>query len=150
MSSNCIFCALINKSLPAEIIYEDEHTLAFMDVFPMRPGHVLVIPKRHAQYVYELNDTERNQLFNTANKIAKALRESALAPDALHFNINDGVAAQQTVPHVHLHLLPRKKGDGLRFLGAIVSKPLTLLKKPIITEDIKACAQAIRQALTHD
>ena len=103
---SCIFCSIVAQRAPASIIYEDELCLALMDIFPLRPAHVLVVNKRHVQYVHELSEQERNHLFTIGNKVSQAIRQSDLKPLAVHFNINDGKAAHQTVPHVHLHILP--------------------------------------------
>jgi len=142
----CIFCAIIEKKVPASIVYEDGHSIAFMDIYPLRPGHVLVLPKRHVQHVYELSAAERGQLFEAGNIVALAVRKSSLQPAALHFNINDGVAAQQTVPHVHLHLLPRYEGDALRFVGSLFKKPVQLLLTgPVSRAELDALAAEIRR-----
>ncbi|HET8706485.1 MAG TPA: HIT family protein [Pseudomonadales bacterium] len=125
--SDCIFCDIIKKAQPASIVHEDEHTLAFMDIFPNRPGHVLIVPKLHQQYVAQLDAATRAHLFETANRVANAVRQSSLKPDAVHFLVNDGVAAHQTVPHVHMHVLPRYKGDHLKFLLSIFHKPVKIL-----------------------
>ena len=125
--SDCVFCAIVAKQAPASIVYEDELCMVLMDIFPLRPAHVLVINKRHVQYVRELSEQERNHLFATANKVSQAMLKSSLQPLAVHFNINDGKAAHQTVPHVHLHILPRYKNDNFAFLRSLLAKPLVML-----------------------
>ena len=126
--SDCVFCAIKGKQAPASMVYEDELCMVLMDIFPLRPAHVLVINKRHVQYVRELTEQERNQLFATANKVSQAMLKSSLQPLAVHFNINDGKAAHQTVPHVHLHILPRYKHDSFAFVSSLLGKPLLMLK----------------------
>ena len=126
--SDCVFCAIKAKQAPASMVYEDELCMVLMDIFPLRPAHVLVINKRHAQYVRELSEQERNHLFATANKVSQAMLKSSLQPLAVHFNINDGKAAHQTVPHVHLHILPRYKHDNFAFVSSLLGKPLLMLK----------------------
>ncbi len=145
--SSCIFCAIAAKQVPASIVYEDELCVAFMDIFPMRPAHILVINKRHAQYVHELSATERAHLFEVGHNISQALRASTFQPAAIHFNINDGKAAHQTVPHVHLHILPRYQGDTARFLAGALAKPLLMLKGPLKRELLDQQAQEIRKNL---
>lgn len=125
---SCVFCAIAANQLPASIIYSDDLCLAFMDLYPLRAGHVLVVNRRHVQYVHELTDAERSHLLNVGSRIGQALRASSLKPVAFHFNINDGRAAHQTVPHVHLHVLPRYQGDNASFLASLLTKPLMLLK----------------------
>lgn len=125
--SDCVFCAIRAKQAPASMVYEDALCMVLMDIFPLRPAHVLVINKRHVQYVRELSEQERNHLFATANKVSQAMLKSSLKPLAVHFNINDGKAAHQTVPHVHLHILPRYKNDSFAFLRSLLAKPLMML-----------------------
>lgn len=148
--TSCIFCAIIAQKVPASVVYEDGCCIAFMDIFPLRPGHVLVVPKRHAQYVHELTPAERGQLMEAGNRVACAIRASSLQPAALHFNINDGVAAHQTVPHVHLHLLPRYAGDVLGLLGSVLKKPVQLLTGPVSRQKLDAQAAEIRRHVHAD
>lgn len=126
--SDCVFCAINAKQAPASMVYEDALCMVLMDIFPLRPAHVLVINKRHVQYVRELSEQERNHLFATANKVSQAMLKSSLQPLAVHFNINDGKAAHQTVSHVHLHILPRYKNDNFAFVSSLLGKPLLMLK----------------------
>jgi histidine triad (HIT) family protein len=146
--STCVFCAIIAQKIPASIVYEDGYCIAFMDIFPLRPAHVLVVPKRHVQYVYELTAEERGRLFEAGNKVAQAMRASSLQPAALHFNINDGVAAHQTVPHVHLHLLPRYQGDALSFVGSLLKKPVQMVMGPVSRVKLEAQAAEIRRFIS--
>jgi histidine triad (HIT) family protein len=147
MSGACVFCAIMARKIPASLVYEDDNVIAFMDIFPLRPGHVLVVPRRHAQYVHELTSAERSQLFDAGTKIALAIRASTLRPAALHFNINDGVAAHQTVPHVHLHLLPRYEGDAISFVGTLLKKPVQMLTGPVSRQKLDTQAVDIRKHL---
>ncbi len=144
---SCIFCQIVAQQAPASIIYEDELCLALMDIFPLRPAHVLVINKRHVQYVHELSEQERNHLFKIGNKVSLALRQSHLQPLAVHFNINDGKAAHQSVPHVHLHILPRYRHDSLTFVGRLWAKPLLMLKGGASRELLDEQAAEIRRCL---
>jgi len=145
--SGCIFCDIAAKQAPASIVHEDECCVAFMDIFPTRPGHVLVIPKAHRQYVADLEPALRSHLFETANRVANAVRRSSLKPDAVHFLINDGVAAHQTVPHVHMHILPRYKGDHLKFLASIFNKPVQMLLGATKRDKLDRLAQEYRSLL---
>ena len=146
--SSCVFCGIVAGKLPASLVYEDELTMAFMDIMPLRPAHVLVINKRHAQYVHELTDEERSHLFAIANKVGQALRASSFKPAALHFMINDGKAAQQTVPHVHMHVLPRYRHDTLSFAGSLAAKPALMLKGGVSRATLEQHAQEIRGYMT--
>lgn len=141
----CVFCAIVAKKIPASIVYEDEYCVAFLDLFPLRPAHVLVINKRHAQHVYELTSAERSHLFDVANKVSLAIRASSFKPAAVHFNINDGKAAHQTVPHVHLHILPRYKADSAAFVASLFAKPLMMLKGGLSRKVLDQQAEEIRK-----
>ncbi len=129
-SADCIFCRIVAGELPSSRVTEDDQCIAFMDAFPLRPGHVLVIPRTHGETLADLSPALRSHLLETANRVAQALRRSPLAPDGIHFAINEGRAAHQTVPHCHFHVLPRRRGDLAGLLGQIVSKPIQLIRGP--------------------
>jgi histidine triad (HIT) family protein len=112
---NCIFCKIIKKEIPATIIYEDELVLAFMDAMPINPGHALVIPKEHDQYISNISAEAAARMFEVARKIDSSIRESAIRCDAINLMLSDGEAASQEVFHAHLHIIPRYDGDGVRF-----------------------------------
>ena len=144
----CVFCAIAAKKIPASIVYEDEYCVAFLDLFPLRPAHVLVINKRHAQYVHELSGEERSHLFEIANKVSLAIRASSFKPAAVHFQINDGKAAHQTVPHVHLHILPRYPADSAAFVVSLLAKPVMMLKGGLSRKVLDKQAEEIRKYLS--
>ena len=106
MSYNCPFCALD----PGRIISETELTVTFRDGFPISPGHTLVIPKRHVASFFEVTETERNELM-IALDAAKQELDHEKNPDSYNIGINNGPSAGQTVPHLHIHLIPRFNGD---------------------------------------
>ena len=112
--SHCIFCQIIAKNETASIVYEDDNFLALMDAYPLTKGHCLVIPKRHHERLDELTAKSRAQLFNIGNKIVEAQKKAGLGIQGTNLLVNDGKAANQTVPHLHLHLIPRESGDLLR------------------------------------
>ncbi len=107
----CIFCRIAQGQSPASRIYEDEHTLAFMDLQQATDGHVLVMPKRHVENLYELDEETTAQLFRSVVRVARAVRAS-LQPSGLNLWQANGRAAGQSVFHVHVHILPRYEGDG--------------------------------------
>ena len=118
--NDCIFCKIIKKEIPSTVIYEDELVMAFMDVMPVNPGHVLIVPKEHQQFISDVNPEAAARMFEVARKINSATRKSAAAKnglqcDALNFLLSDGPEASQEVFHSHLHSIPRYKGDGVRF-----------------------------------
>ena len=130
MDSNCIFCKIVNGKIPSVKIYEDEKFLAFLDVNPINPGHALLIPKKHEDYLFDLNNEEYKKFMLTAKKIAKILKEK-LKPKRV------GLAVEGFfVPHVHIHLVPLNKGNELNPERA----------KSMSVEKLKEIAQKIRNS----
>ena len=146
--THCVFCDIVDGKLPAIKVHEDDHVIAIMDIFPLRRAHVLVIPKQHHRQLHELDSNLRSHLVDTASRITRAMYASSLAPAAVHYNVNDGPAAHQTVPHVHLHILPRYKGDSRSFLLRLLRKPLDLLVGPANPAGLEKDAAEIRRHLT--
>lgn len=148
--AHCVFCKILAGELPSTRVYEDDTVIAFMDIFPLRRGHVLIIPREHQPQVHLLPAETRAHLLNTGSRIAEALYRSSLKPAAVHYAINDGPAAQQTVPHVHLHVLPRYQGDSGRFLLRLLRKPFDMALGPAPLEKLQADAAEIRRQLAQD
>ena len=113
----CIFCSIMRGEIPASIVAETDTVLAMMDIQPVNPGHVLVIPKSHATLLADLDAKVGGEIFQVAMQIADGLRHSGLQCEGVNLFLADGVAAGQEVFHVHLHVFPRFEGDrfGLRF-----------------------------------
>ena len=104
--TNCAFC-----QLPRErIVEENDHAMLIFDGFPISVGHSLIIPKRHVGSLFEVSETERQALFSLLD-VAHARLKTSHQPDGFNVGINDGAAAGQTVPHLHIHLIPRYAGD---------------------------------------
>jgi histidine triad (HIT) family protein len=110
--TDCLFCKIINKEIPAKIIYEDKNYLAFLDINPVSLGHALVIPKKHAANFTALADQEAADLAAVVHKIAPKMIE-LLAAEGYNLNLNNGAIAGQIIEHVHLHIIPRYPDDGL-------------------------------------
>ena len=106
MSDDCIFCKLRDE----RVIYECEHTKAFIDTYPASPGHTLVIPKRHFATYFEATEDEMLAI-GKALEAAKKILDEEFSPDAYNIGVNNGSAAGQSVMHLHVHLIPRYKGD---------------------------------------
>lgn len=107
---DCLFCKIIAGEIPALKIYEDEETLAFMDIYYVGKGHALVIPKKHSQNIF---DIEKKDLINTmevVRKMSKAVKDGVNA-DGINIHINNGSDAGQVIPHTHIHIIPRFKKD---------------------------------------
>ncbi len=109
----CVFCAIVRGDAPAEVVYEDEETLAFVDINPATPGHTLVIPKMHVRNIYGLNDETAAAVMRTAIRVARGIRD-ALHPDGMNLLQANERAGFQSVFHFHFHVVPRWIGDGLR------------------------------------
>ncbi|MBW7902694.1 MAG: HIT family protein [Rhodocyclaceae bacterium] len=108
----CIFCRLVAGEIPAARVYEDESTIAFMDIGQVNPGHVLVATRRHAATLLDLTPQEVAAVAQTAQRMAQAVR-AAFDPPGLTLLQANGREGDQTVFHFHLHVLPRHAGDGV-------------------------------------
>ena len=117
--TDCVFCKIRDGKLPAMKVYEDERTLVFMDINPLNAGHCLVVTKTHAATIWEASEADLQAAIAVAKKIALALRE-AVKPDGLNLLQASGAAAFQSVPHFHLHLIPRWNNDGKGFDWTLV------------------------------
>jgi histidine triad (HIT) family protein len=109
--SDCIFCKIVAKEIPATVVYEDEEVLVFMDIGPIIKGHALVISKQHYETAIETPDSVISQLHVVAKRIA-TVQLNALGADGVNIMQNNGAASGQEVPHIHVHVIPRFKGDG--------------------------------------
>lgn len=134
----CIFCDIVAGTAPAHRVYEDDTVLAFMDIRPMSPGHTLIVPKRHAAGLAELDPELGGQAFRVAQRVALGLRRSTLKVDGVNLVLADGRAAMQTVFHVHIHALPRRHGDKIRLASR------ALLRR---AGDLEVTAQQVRDGL---
>jgi len=113
-SSDCVFCRIIAGKLPAEIIHDDADTLAFLDVNPLSPGHLLLIPKAHYERLADAPPETTAAVGRVLGRLVGGV-VSAMGADGLNVFVADGQVAGQEVPHVHLHLVPRTSGDGVKF-----------------------------------
>jgi len=134
---DCVFCKIIDGQLPSMKIDEDDSTLSFMDINPLSSGHCLVVPKRHAATIFEADVRDLEAAMGAAKRVATAIRE-ALRPDGLNVLQANGAAAFQSVPHFHLHLIPRWANDGKGFDWKVV---------PGNREAIMKMGERIRSAL---
>jgi histidine triad (HIT) family protein len=109
--AECLFCRIAAGDVPAHIVYEDDRLLAFLDHRPLFPGHVLLIPRRHYETLADLPAEEVAPLFGAAQTLSRAVEE-ALQADGSFVAVNNRVS--QSVPHLHVHVVPRRRKDGLR------------------------------------
>ena len=111
MATPCVFCAIVNEPERAAQVYADDHNIAFLDHRPLFPGHVPVVPREHHETVADLPPRLVAPLFGATRLLSRAV-EGALAADGTFVALNNKVS--QSVPHLHVHVIPRRKGDGLR------------------------------------
>ena len=112
---DCVFCEILAGRLASSRLYQDERCTAFMDIQPVNPGHLLVVPNVHAAFLADLDVETGAQMFRVAQRLAGALRRSGVRCEGVNFWLADGEAALQEVFHAHLHVLPRYAHDGFGF-----------------------------------
>ena len=134
----CVFCAIAARQAEASVVYEDERAVAFMDLNPVTPGHLLVVPREHAVGLEDLDAATSAHVWSVADGMARALRRSRLRCEGLNVLLCDGEAAFQTVFHFHLHVIPRYAGDGWTLKSEPPERERSLLDRE---------AQAIKDAI---
>jgi histidine triad (HIT) family protein len=122
-SDGCVFCGIADGHLPSSLVVESPRVLAFMDIDPVTPGHVLVVPRQHLPALADLPDDVADEMFAVARQVAAALRRGPLRCDGINLFYADGAAAFQEVFHSHLHVFPRHAGDGFRIDARWGSNP---------------------------
>ncbi len=110
---DCLFCKIINKEIPSQIVYEDDKVVAILDINAVGPGHTLVLPKVHSTTFLEASDNDLIAMTMVVKKLAPAIC-SAMACDGWNLEVNNGNAAGQVIDHTHWHIVPRRVGDGLK------------------------------------
>jgi histidine triad (HIT) family protein len=145
-----VFDRIMAGEFAASFVHQDEICVAFLDINPISVGHVLVVPRQSVTTLMQLDAPTRQHLWETAYRIGQA-QQRALGSKAQHLMINDGKAASQTVPHVHIHVIPRYRGDTLRTLARIMwhVTTLTIPRKETLQrrQALDARAAAIRAVL---
>jgi histidine triad (HIT) family protein len=111
---NCVFCKIVEGKIPSAKVYEDAHTIAFLDINPASKGHCLVVPKKHFQDLEHADDSTLEHLLPVAKKVAHAVAKATGCPDS-NLHVSNGKNAGQVVFHVHIHVVPRCEGDGIEF-----------------------------------
>ncbi|MEK7624709.1 MAG: HIT family protein [Patescibacteria group bacterium] len=118
----CLFCKIVKKEIPAEIIYEDDRNLAILDTAPRAPGHTMVMSKIHSQTILDLPDDRLGFLFEAVKKVIKFIQEG-LKPEGFTIGINHGKISGQAIDHLHVHIIPRFKDDGGSSIHSVVNNP---------------------------
>lgn len=111
--AECLFCKIIAKGIPSRGVYEDDSVYAFLDIKPVNPGHVLVVPKTHSDGFLDADPEVLKGLILATQRVARAVA-SALGTDGFNLEENNGAIAGQVVPHLHFHVVPRRPDDGLK------------------------------------
>jgi histidine triad (HIT) family protein len=112
MTHDCVFCKIIKKEIPADIVYEDRNSLAFLDINPVSSGHVLVVTKKHFKNIYDTPDEIVGEAAKLAKKISHVVK-TAMRADGVNITMNNDEAAGQKIFHAHIHVIPRFADDGL-------------------------------------
>ncbi|MCS6946237.1 MAG: HIT family protein [Steroidobacteraceae bacterium] len=131
-----VFARILRGELPCVKLYEDDQTLAFMDIMPQAEGHALVVPKEPAADLLSASPAAAAACIQTTQRIARAVKQALAAPGIQIVQMN-GAAAGQTVPHLHFHVIPRRPGENLKFHASA----------PVSPEKLEPIAQKIRAAL---
>jgi histidine triad (HIT) family protein len=143
-ATDCVFCQIIDGAAPASFVYRDDLVSAFLDIRPVTPGHLLVIPNEHVIHTHDLPDGTATAIFTLARRLARTLRHSeAVLADGVNLFAADGAAAGQDVFHAHFHVIPRFPGDGFAISVGAWRNPAPG------REELDALADALRQ-LTGD
>lgn len=138
---DCVFCGIVEGREPANVVYSDDRVLAFCDLFPINPGHLLVIPRRHAVGLADLDEQDGQRMFTVGQRLAAAVRRTELRCEGVNLGLADGAAALQTVFHAHLHVIPRFVGDPLRLQVGRSGRPTA-------RAELDEVANAVRAALS--
>ncbi len=133
---DCIFCKIVHGEIPAVKVLDEELVLAFMDINPSSPGHMLVIPKRHAENIFEISEDDLAIVIKEVKRCARAVKEALKAEGVTVLQLN-GRASGQVVPHLHIHIMPRWENDGL----TVSSWEM----KPGDMEEIKDIARKVKE-----
>ncbi|MHA2353013.1 MAG: HIT family protein [Candidatus Thorarchaeota archaeon] len=137
---NCIFCKIVRGEMPASVIFEDEHSIAFMDVFPIAEGHSLLIPRKHFVNMFDVDPDVVAHLAKNLADLTKRVQKATGAEGVLNIAAN-GEGAGQDVPHLHFHAIPRNKNSpfGFRF-------PPDYRSSMAPREDLDSIAEKIRES----
>ncbi|HSX09595.1 MAG TPA: HIT family protein [Candidatus Saccharimonadales bacterium] len=130
---DCLFCKLVNKEIPALVVYEDDETISFMELTPSAPGHVMVILKKHGNNILEYSQEELGKLMSSVQNITKKI-EKALETDSITIGINH--KERRGVPHLHVHLIPRWENDNGGVIQSVV-KNTPKESREVIAEKIQ-------------
>lgn len=119
----CVFCRIIRGELPSKKVYEDSHSMAFLDINPRNPGHTVVVPKGHSQDIFTIPENQAAELMKAITRVSKAVKK-ATGTKGINITQNNGQLAGQVVPHIHFHVIPRTEAEkGMGLESVIPVKP---------------------------
>jgi histidine triad (HIT) family protein len=136
--ADCIFCSIVDGDIPSYTVYEDDDVMAFLDANPLARGHTLVIPKAHHERVNDLPADMSTAVFDAVHDLTPHI-EAAVDAEATTIAVNNGAAAGQEVPHVHVHVVPRSESDGGRPIHALIED-----RPDVADDELEDVAAAIR------
>jgi histidine triad (HIT) family protein len=131
----------------ASVVLRDGFCTAFLDLFPVAPGHLLVVPNVHAARLSDLPAETVTRVLQAAADLLSVQRALGLAAEGANLLLNDGSAANQHVPHVHVHVVPRRPGDALRAIGTFAARAAGVFGRPARREDLDVLAARIRESM---
>lgn len=134
---DCIFCKIVKGEIPSYKVYEDNDTVAFLDVFPVTRGHCLVIPKAHAENIFDIAEADLQKIISVTKTVSEKVKY-ALGADGIRLSQSNGKMAGQEVMHLHMHIIPRYKDDGISMSPTSVANPAKASD-----EELKEVAQKI-------
>ena len=140
VDDNCLFCRIVSGEVPATVVYEDENSFAFLDHRPLFPGHTLVVPRVHVETLGELSPLLIEPYFKTVQLLARAV-ESGLDAEGTFVAMNNRVS--QSVPHLHVHVVPRRRKDGLKGFFWPRTKYKDVEEMKVVQEKIAAALKKI-------
>lgn len=141
---DCIFCQILADKAPATVLYEDDVAVVILDLFPIRAGHTLIIPRHHAPLLEQQSEAVSAHLFILARRVIAAHKQAGLELDAHNVVLNDGKAANQHVPHVHVHVIPRKAGDTAKMVIRWWTRMLPFTSMAARRRRLEAVAERLR------
>jgi len=121
---DCVFCDIVQRTAPGSFVYEDDRVAVIMTIGPVTPGHAMVLLKAHLPLLADMEEEDARHLFTITQRTAQAVRESGLKCEGVNLFLADGEAAFQEIPHLHMHVFPRFRGDPFRLVADWDAKPL--------------------------
>lgn len=138
MERRCVFCGIIRGEVSAHKVYEDDRVLAFLDIHPSAPGHTLIVPKVHAERIEDMTEADAEALFKALHGLAGRIQAAVDAPSST-IGINNGPESGQEIPHIHVHVIPRFRGDR----GGII-QGLARTGRRLNEEEMRVIAERIK------